>query len=313
MIETGGIGLVSNQALAYTMAGLTTGCIYTLVSVGFNLIYRVVRVLDLSYSAVLMVGTFVAWSLNQAVAGLGLPTAATVTLVCAGTLAACVVVELILEYLMIRPLLDRGASLLVVIVATLGAFYVLQEIVDHWQGPLPVSFAVPFHQQVLYKSASGTVDTFQIITFVLTGLVLVGVDVWIRRSRAGKSLEAVAQDRAAASLVGIDLHVTIRIAYAVVGLVAGVGALAYLVTYNSTSFQIGLPLGVVGLSAAVVGGMGNHRGGALGGFLLGMIGSYASAFVGATWQAGIAYAILIVLVLYRPEGLFREKSIEVRA
>ena len=302
----------AHQFLAYTISGVTSGSIYVMAAVGFTLVYRVVRVLDLTYSAVIVVGTFVAWTVDSNLTSpLGSGGAAAVAV--PATVAACIVIDVVIERVLIRRLIGRGANILVVIVATLGGFYVLQEILTHWEGPLPVSVHLPFNNVVLATVQSGRVTTSDVIVVVGTALSMAGLVIWSKRSVSGRCAEAIAQDRDAAALVGINLPRIQRACFVAVGLMAGIAAVLYNVNYTSTQYEAALPLGILGLSAAVMGGLGNVYGAIVGGLILGLVESYGTGLFGATWQSAIAYVILVALVLVRPQGIIAERATVARA
>lgn len=304
--------MLAHQFLAYTIAGVTSGCIYVMAAVGFTLVYRVVRVLDLTYSAVIVVGTFVGWAVDSNLTGsLGTEGAAAVAVV--ASVVACVAVDVAIERVLIRRLIGRGANILVVIVATLGGFYVLQEILTHWEGPLPVSIHLPFHSVVLATVQSGRITTSDVVVVLGTALSMAGLILWSRRSVSGRCAEAIAQDREAAALVGINLPRIQRACFVAVGIMAGIAAVLYNVNYTSTQYEAALPLGILGLSAAVMGGLGNVYGAIAGGLILGLVESYGTALFGATWQSTIAYIILVLLVLVRPQGIIAERATVARA
>lgn len=304
--------MLAHQFVAYTIAGVTAGSIYVMAAVGFTLVYRVVRVLDLTYSAVIVVGTFVGWAVNANLAS-SLGTAGAAAVAVPAALAACVAADVLIERLLIRRLIARGANILVVIVATLGGFYVLQEILTHWEGPLPVSVHLPFGDAVLVTVHGGRITTSDVIVVVGTALSMAGLIWWSQRSVSGRCAEAIAQDREAAALVGIDLPRIQRACFVAVGLMAGIAAVLYDVNYTSTQYEAALPLGILGLSAAVMGGLGNVYGAIAGGLILGLVESYGTALFGATWQSTIAYVVLVLLVMVRPEGIIRERATVARA
>jgi branched-chain amino acid transport system permease protein len=298
--------------VAYTLAGISVGSINVLAALGYTLIYRVLHLLDLTYSAVLIIGTFAAWYLEKTL-GKHLGTALNIVVVGLATVAVCVILELAVERIVIRHLVKRRSDLLSVIVATLGVFYILQEALNHWQGPLPVSVALPFRARTAFSIAGSSVTNVLLITVLGAALSVGCLVVWSRRTQVGRSLEAVAQDRVGAALTGIAVYRVEMATFVVVGIVAGLGALFYDVTYTSTAYGVALPLCVTGLAAAVLGGMGNISGAVVGGLVLGLGGSYCAALFGATWQDTLSYVLLIVVVLIRPEGLLRERTATVRA
>jgi len=295
---------------SYTLAGLLIGAVYVFLALGYSLVYRVLKLVDLSYSAALTVSMFVALALagrwspaKLSTSGAILFTLATVAV----SVVVCVAVRVLLQMAMFQPLRRRNAPSLVVVIASLGVYYVLQEAMGLWKGQDLINYTLPFTNSSLFSVGGASVNIVDLALLVVAGAAAATVGVWLRRSSFGKSVTAVAQDPIAAQLNGISVNVVANTLFAVTGVLGGLGAVLYLFYFTNTSYDVGLGLAVNGLIAALLGGMGNVSGAVVGSFVFGLVESYGGAVFGATWQNVIGYAALVVLLLVAPSGLIREQ------
>jgi branched-chain amino acid transport system permease protein len=286
------------------------------LALGYTLVYRVLKVVDLSYSATLAVGMFFAVALQnwwspapQGPRGAIVFCLATAALL----LVISVAIRVLVQWSIFQPMRKRGATNLVVVIASLGVYYVLQEAAGLWQGQDLLSYTLPFENRVLL-SAGGA--QFKLVDAMVIGAALAAaslVGLWLQLSRFGKSVTAVAQDPIAAQLNGISVDVVATVVFAATGALAALGSVLYMFYYTNTSYDVGLVLAVNGLIAALLGGMGNVSGAVIGSFLFGLIESYGAAVFGGTWQDVIGYVALVILLLVAPSGVIRERRELTRA
>jgi branched-chain amino acid transport system permease protein len=302
--------LLTKEFASYTLDGLLTGALYIFLALGYSLVYRVLKLIDLSYSAALTVGMFLALALEGWWApvpkgpwGAALFSLGTVAL----SLAACLVIRVLLQMGMFQPLRRHRAPNLVVVIASLGFYYVLQEAMGLWKSDNLLSYSLPFTNTTLFSFSGASFTVVDAILLVVALGAASAVGLWLRLSRFGRSVTAVAQDPIAAQLNGINVNVVANTVFAVTGILAGLGAVMYLFYYTNTSYDVGLDLAVNGLIAALLGGMGNVSGAVAGSLAFGLIESYGGAIFGATWQDVIGYVALVVLLLAAPSGLIRER------
>jgi branched-chain amino acid transport system permease protein len=308
--------LLFREFPAYTLDGLLVGCIYLFLALGYSLVYRVLKIIDLSFSAATTVATFLALALEgwwapmpgSLLGQIGLALA-TVAL----AVASCVALRLLLQVGLFQQLRRRQAHNLVIVIASLGAYYVLQEAVGLWKSDNLLSYTLPFSDGVLFTVAG---VQFTIVDALVLGVSLasaLAIGLWLKYSKFGRSVTAVAQDPIAAQLNGINVNVTANVIFAITGILAGLGGVMYVFDYTNTQYNVGLGLAVNGLIAALLGGMGNVSGAVVGSLVFGLVESYGSAIFGSTWQDVIGYVALVVLLLALPSGLVREKVGPVRA
>jgi branched-chain amino acid transport system permease protein len=240
-------------------------------------------------------------------------------------------VALVLERVAYRRLIRLDAPKLVALISAIGASFALAELmglrdrIATWVGlrdeldPYVRSardntrFLNPLETEGLFNIGRYTVSNVDLIIIVSAILMMVALDQFIRRTRTGRGIRAVAQDAEAASLMGVNRDRVIRATFFVGGVMAGAAALLYLMRFGVTRWNAGFLLGVKAFTAAVLGGIGNVRGALLGGFVLGLAENYGSALVGSEWRDVVAFLLLVVILLFRPSGLLGESLGRARA
>jgi branched-chain amino acid transport system permease protein len=295
-----------SDLLEIVVSAGAAGCIYGLVALSYLLMIRPTGVINFAVGEWATVGVFAAfWLLSQTVVPLpyaaGLPLAvAFVAVVGWGT-----------ERIAVRPLIERGAPVLSPILALLGMLVVLRELVSLGFGPDPHNVPAPFgFRQTTVGPLRGTPRDFFIL--VAASLVFLGAWLFFERTVWGKAFEAVALNRKAAALMGINLRRVSVAAFAAGAAVAGFAGMLYALT-SPRDFLMGLPLAVQGFSALVVGGVGRVEGALLGGLILAfaeqLTARYADLIgVPSGLSLGVPFLLMIVFLLVRPTGLLRARE-----
>ena len=318
-----------------TVTGLVLGAVYGLVALGYTLVYGVLQLINFAHSEVWMFGSFAAVWVTIAIGvapGSALPIVIGVLLL--ALLAAMAVsggVALLLERVAYRRLIRLDAPKLVALISAIGASFALAEfmglrdrIADFFGlrdtlDPYVRSardntrFQNPLETEGVFTVGGYTVSNVDIIIIVSAILMMVALDQFIRRTRTGRGIRAVAQDSEAAALMGVNRNRIIRATFLVGGIMAGAAALLYLMRFGVTRWNAGFLLGVKAFTAAVLGGIGNVRGALLGGFILGLAENYGSALIGSEWRDVVAFLLLVVILLFRPTGLLGESLGRARA
>ena len=324
-----------NNFVELTVTGLVLGAVYGLVALGYTLVYGVLQLINFAHSEVWMFGSFAAVWVTVALGvapGSALPVVIGVLLL--ALLAAMTVsggVALLLERVAYRRLIRLDAPKLVALISAIGASFALAEImglrdrVADWLGLRDTldtyvrsardntRFQNPLETEGLFTVGGYTVTNVDLIIIVSAVLMMVALDQFIRRTRTGKGIRAVAQDSEAAALMGVNRNRVIRATFLVGGIMAGAAALLYLMRFGVTRWNAGFLLGVKAFTAAVLGGIGNVRGALLGGFVLGLAENYGSALIGSEWRDVVAFLLLVVILLFRPTGLLGESLGRARA
>jgi branched-chain amino acid transport system permease protein len=302
-----------------TLTGLELGSIYALVALGYTLVYGVLRLINFAHSEVFMIGTFAAmwtWQAmgfdqNSVTEGIG----SVVLLVVVGlvaAVAASAATAVTVELVAYRPLRRRNAPPLAIHITAIGASLFLAEAVGIYTARAPFGTWKIEAKSVISIGSLNVTDA-QILVLTVTLLMLVGLDIFVNRSRLGKGIRAVAQDADTAALMGINKNRVILLVFVIGGTMAGVAALLWNVRYGFTKFNVGFLIGLKAFSAAVLGGIGNLRGALLGGLLLGMVENYASGLFGGEWKDFTGFVVLVLLLMFRPTGLLGESLGRARA
>jgi branched-chain amino acid transport system permease protein len=282
--------------LAQTLVnGLSVGCIYGLIAIGFCVIYNASGIVNFAQGAFVMLGGMVTAALQ---AKLGLPLAALAAVTAVAALGA------VIERLVVRPLWDRNATMFVMILATLAAQIVIERATLIVAGDQPRS--LPVFTDLPPIRIGGVSIGFQILWILGVSLVLIGLlALFFQRTLTGRAMRACAINREAAALQGIPVSRMLALSFA---LSAALGAIAgiLLTPTQYTAFNVGTPFAISGFIAAIVGGFGRPFGAFLGGIALGLAQALAVFAFGAALKNVAALSILLIFLFVRPSGILGE-------
>jgi branched-chain amino acid transport system permease protein len=305
-----------------TFDGLTFGAIYGLVALGYTLVYGVLNLINFAHSEVFIMGCY---GVVFVLTGLGFgPDAPTISIgAIIGDLLLAVIVGMIvaaltafiLERVAYRPLRARRAPRLAFLITAIGASFASQYGIYLWRGASPEPAVTMFTPAPVFDVFGTIIDSQQLTIVIAAVILMVGTDLFIRKSRTGRGIRAVAQDPDTATLMGVDRERIIMITFIIGGLLAGAAALFYVMKIPSgVVYNGGFVLGIKAFAAAVLGGIGNIRGALLGGLLLGLIGTYGQLLLGnSQWTDVIAFIVLVLVLLVRPEGILGQSISRARA
>ena len=297
--------------------GLTNGAVYALVALGYTLVYGILELINFAHGDVFMLGGMI--SATMLISAFGL-TVSSSTPKLIGTIAgslvvamlACGLINVTIERIAYRPL--RGAPRLAPLITAIGMSFILQNIAIAWKGPSYVSVprVLPSSDVFSIGGADYTWDKFSVVIVTLPVLLVL---LWlVLRTRQGKAMRATAQDRDAAAMMGINVNRTISFTFLIAGALAGAGGLLYALYFHEVRYDTGFQLGLIAFTAAVLGGIGNLPGAVLGALLIGFIQAYNDGLSwhmpGSDWTQSIVFAILILILVFRPEGLLGERTPE---
>jgi branched-chain amino acid transport system permease protein len=313
------VNLVQGPAYFITIffIGLTLGAVYALVALGYTLVYGILELINFAHGDVFMMGGMFSATMILSVFHLGAHPS-TVSLVLAVIVSllvamlACGVLNAAIERIAYRPL--RNAPRLAPLITAIGVSFILQDVAIGWKGPSYTSVPqVLPHGNVF--SVSGVVYTWEKLIVVLITLPVLVALIWlVQRTRQGKAMRATAQDRDAAAMMGIDVNRTISFTFLIAGALAGAGGLLYALYFNQVRYDTGFQLGLIAFTAAVLGGIGNLPGAVLGALAIGFIQAFNDGLTwhspGSDWTESIVFSILILILVFRPEGLLGERTPE---
>jgi branched-chain amino acid transport system permease protein len=286
--------------------GLETGSLYALIALGYTLIYGILEMLNFAHGDVFMIGGFLAAGVTAVLVHQGvafIPGALIVILMMTVAMGGTGLLGVGIERIAYRPL--RNANRLAPLITAIGVSLFLESAVQVWVSPAPVlvpnNAIVP--QTVVHIGSVETPLT-GVMLFAVSVALMVALDAFVFRTRFGSAMRATAQDREAATFMGIDVDRVIMVTFFVASALAGMGGVLFGLRFATVNFFMGYLLGIKAFTAAVIGGIGNLRGAMLGGLLLGVLESLAGGFISTEFQDAFAFLALIIVLLIRPQGLF---------
>ncbi|MGN6762943.1 MAG: branched-chain amino acid ABC transporter permease [Leifsonia sp.] len=295
-----------------TFDGLTFGAVYGLIAVGYTLVYGVLNLINFAHSEVFIMGAYgVVVTLTTLGFGPSAPTLGPVALIgdlilalLVGVLASAVTAW-ILERVAYRPLRKRNAPRLVFLITAIGASFTIQYLIFLIRGANAEPAVTMFIPKPIFDVFGTIVNSQQLIIVIAAVILMIATDWFIRRTRTGRGIRAVAQDADTATLMGVNKERIIQITFITGGILAGAAALFYVMLVPSgVIYNGGFILGVKAFAAAVLGGIGNVRGALLGGLLLGVIGNYGQILLGdSQWTDVVAFVVLVLVLLVKPSGI----------
>jgi branched-chain amino acid transport system permease protein len=292
--------------------GVTLGSVYALLAIGYSIVYGVLGLLNFAHGEVYMVGAFIGFGV---LTGLGGPTALMVPVPIALLLMFCAaglgsgILGVAIERVAFRPL--RDAPRIAPLITALGVSFFLQNAVLLLLGPdirnYNASAFIPFTTGI--HVGGFNLSLIRIIVIVGTVILMVAMTWLVNRTKFGRSMRAVAYDREAAQMMGVDVNRTIVVAFLVGSILAGVAGVMVGLVFSRVFQFMGFVAGLKAFTGAVIGGIGSIPGAMLGGMLVGLAESFASAYISSTFQNLIVFVLLIAVMLLRPTGLLGAPAI----
>jgi branched-chain amino acid transport system permease protein len=297
------------------LIGLTNGAIYALVALGYSLVYGILELINFAHGDVFMLGGMLVATMvaSFGLAGdSGLFLWAMILVMLALVMVFCAVINASIELVAYRRL--RHAPRLAPLITAIGMSFILQNIGLVWKGARPTSVdsILPRGEVLTIAGVAYTWDKLIVLLFTVPVLFAL---IWlVQRTRHGKAMRATAQDRDAAAMMGINVNRTISFTFLIAGALAGAAGLLYALYITNIRYDEGFRLGLIAFTAAVVGGIGNLPGAVLGGLLIAMIESFNNGLgwvtPGSDWTQSIIFSVLIIVLVFRPEGLLGERTPE---
>jgi branched-chain amino acid transport system permease protein len=287
--------------------GLSLGGVYALIALGYTMVYGIVEIINFAHGDVYTLGTFFSLAILGLLGVTGIVTGpfliGVVVVTLLGAMILCGLVGVAIERLAYRRL--RNAPRLAPLITAIGMSFILENVMQYWRGPSPVPFPELIPNPDVHLGLV-TVATKQIIVVLLAVLMMLGLQVFIYRTRLGKAMRATAQDREAAQLMGIDINTTIALTFLIGSALAGAAGFVSGVYYGTTWFFNGFSAGLKAFTAAVLGGIGNLAGAMLGGFLIGLIEAMTTQLISDQWSNVVVFSVLVLVLIFRPSGLLGE-------
>ncbi|HIR09031.1 MAG TPA: branched-chain amino acid ABC transporter permease [Candidatus Avoscillospira stercoripullorum] len=282
------------------ISGLSLGSIYALIALGYTMVYGIAKMLNFAHGDIIMVG---AYAVITTVLTANFPPLVGILV----SILVCVVLGVTIEFLAYRPL--RQAPPLSVLITAIGVSYFLQNlallIFGSEQKAFPTIIKLP-----TIEAAGVYIDGITLITLVVTAAIMVGLTLFINKTRMGKAMRAVSEDKGAAELMGISVNHTITITFAIGSALAAVAALFYGMSYIYIRPTTGSMPGIKAFTAAVFGGIGSIPGAMLGGILMGVIEQLSKTYISTLWSDAIVFGVLVLVLVVKPTGLLGKKISE---
>ena len=285
------------EFLQQLLNGLSLGAIYALIALGYTMVYGVLRFINFAHADVFMVGAFAGYYLGQF---LPEDTLWGGSIVLIGAMAASAALGMTIERLAYRPL--RNAPTLNVLITAIGVSLLLQYSGQVFFGAAPRTFP-PVLPSRNFEIGTLTLSSNQLVVIGVAIALVVALQFIVFRTKMGKAMRAVSLNPKAAQLVGVNNNVVITFTFALGSALAGAGGILYSLNYPSIDPLMGVMPGLKAFVAAILGGIGNIPGAALGGLLLGTVETFVAGSQYSTYKDAIAFAILIIILLFRPAGL----------
>ncbi len=283
------------EFLQYLINGISIGSVYAIIALGYTMVYGIAKMLNFAHGDVIMVGAYVSFC---ATVYMDIPVVLGILL----SMVVCTVLGVLIEGLAYRPL--RGTSSLAVLITAIGVSYFLQNAAQLIWGSDPKSFTsiVTFAPFKLFGGRL-TITGEMLVTVVASALIMVGLTAFTGKTKMGKAMRAVAEDREAAQLMGINVNRTISTTFAIGSALAAIAGVLLCSTITTLQPTTGSMPGIRAFTAAVFGGIGSIPGAMLGGILLGLIETFSKIYISTQFSDAIVFLVLIVVLLVKPSGL----------
>jgi len=295
---------------SFLVLGFFTGLIYSLVAIGYTLVYGVLRLINFAHSEVLMSGAFGGYYfLHYTMKSTNVSTPLRVIILIGAVVASGAVGAIVaigIERFAYRPLRRRNAPKLTYLISAIGASFFLSNFAGKAFGHNPSATPQPITSNFSWKVFGTQINAFELVLLLVTSVLFILVNTLVTKSKVGRSIRAVAQDSETASLMGVNVDSTIAATFAIGGFMGGVAGL-FVAMLTTVDYNIGFTPALLAFTAAVLGGIGNIKGAMAGGVLLGIF-----MYVPIYWihqpfyEPVIGFTILVLVLMVRPTGLFGE-------
>lgn len=289
-----------NAILEQILNGLRTGSIYALIGLGYTMVYGIAKMINFAHGDIIMVG---AYALYVFVGVLKInPVLAAIL-----TIAVCALLGITIEKVAYKPL--RNAQPLAVLITAIGMSYLLQNVALLIFKATPIPFGSIIKVPSV-KIGALNISGLTIVTLVVTTISMILLTLFINKTKMGRAMRAVSEDKGAAELMGINVNQTISMTFAIGSALAAVAGILYISQYESLLPTLGALPGIKAFVAAVLGGIGSIPGAMLGGIILGIIESMSKAYISTQLADAIVFGVLVIVLLVRPSGLLGKMKIE---
>ncbi len=278
------------------ISGLNLGSIYALISLGYTMVYGIAKMLNFAHGDIIMVGAYTV--ISTVMLSSSMPSAISI-LVC---IAVCVALGVTIEFLAYKPL--RKSPPLAVLITAIGISYLLQNLALLIFGSEQKSFKLAlFDKLPTIEIGDLQINGITLATLVTSSIIMIALTLFIGKSKMGKAMRAVSEDKEAAELMGISVNKTISITFAIGSALAAIASIFYGGTYVYVKPTTGSMPGIKAFTAAVFGGIGSIPGAMLGGIILGLIEQFSKTYIATMWSDAIVFLVLVLVLVVKPTGI----------
>lgn len=309
---------MATNALQVLVDGLATGSVYAIFALGYTLVFSILGIINFAHGAVFAIGAYLTYALlggrfgfNGLLANAQLPVALPFAPALVLSAVGCGLLGIAIDWAVFRPLRQQRTDTLLTVVASLGAAVLLTNLIQYLVGAEVYTYPDQLWGGLPFTLRLGeiTVRTSQFVIFAVAVVLMIALTYWVKGTRMGKGLQAVAENPTAATLLGIDGDRIIQVTFFVSSALAAVAGTLVALSVGITGPQFGVIFGLKGLAVIVLGGLGSLPGTMLAGFLLGLVEAMVPA-AASGFRDAAAFAILFLVLLVRPQGLLGQSPVE---
>ena len=288
--------------------GLSLGAIYAVVALGYTMVYGIIELINFAHGDVYTAGSFVALAMLLLLGATQHMAAAALTFALIVTFLVTMLIMggtgVVIERFAYRPL--RGRPRLAPLLTAIGVSFSLENLLQLWMGPSPVSFPqlIP---NPFFALGPVSISQMQLVVIFSSLVMMIALQLFVQGTKLGKAMRATAQDWMAAEIMGIDINKTIALTFFIGSVLAGAAGVITGLFYGNTWFINGFRAGLIAFTSAVLGGIGNTTGAALGGFVIGFIEVMTAQYIGFQWAEVTIFSVLILVLIFRPTGLLGQQ------
>ncbi len=291
--------------------GLSLGSIYALIALGYTMIYGILRFINFAHGDVFMIGAFSGYYLGIVFAFAtvsGIASVGMALLIMLGAMIVTGALGFTIEKLVYKPL--RKSPKLTILITAIGVSLFLEYGGQLVFGADPKSFPSLLENKPLLNLSGAVIGSNPVVVLLTAGILMIGLRLIVMKTKIGTAMRAVSYNPTAASLMGININAVISFTFIIGSSLAGAAGILYGLNYPSIDPLMGILPGLKAFVAAVLGGIGNIPGAALGGMIIGLLETFVTGYISPTYRDAIAFGILILILLFKPTGLLGKKEIE---
>lgn len=281
--------------------GLNVGSIYALIALGYTMVYGIVRLINFAHGDILMLGAYFGFF---ALVTFNVPFVGALVV----SMVLCAIVGMSIDRVAYKPL--RNAPRISALITALGMSMLLQNLFRLIFGAQPRKMPVVIELKKIPIVGELFITNLALITIVLSVILMIALEFIVKKTKTGKAMRAVSEDKGAAKLMGVNVDTTISITFAIGSALGAVGGLLYAINYYQIDPYMGMMPGLKAFVAAVLGGIGVLPGAMLGGFVIGLVETFTKGYISTTWADAFVFGILIIVLIFKPAGILGKNTRE---